>query len=857
LLSLDSLSTADEGELYEMLKAANGLNDSERPSPVPQPVKSSFQQPSTAIPKVVLKKLHSLKDVNALVGGHAIVFEVDGVTVVYGCNGAGKSGYSRVMKKACHARENTEPIHPNLFRNRTGIPEACFDLEVNGGPVEFRWVNGQPSSEHLAQVAVFDSHCARVFLDDANEVVYLPYGLDIFGRLASLCKSFKDRLQSEIAKLGPPPQILSQFAPATTIGKILSGLRHDSSLDKLEATATWTPEDRVRSTKLEQMIAESKANSPSATAESLRRQKRRIDALRANILAIDKGLSETAALELRQAYDASVAAREAAKLASSEVFANEPLAGVGGAAWKRMYEAAARYASEANPETEFPATASDSLCVWCQQPLSADASDRLRRFKQFVQQDTATQNVQQSVRLQGKVTAINSVNVSPPDAELIAELSELAPACVDVMDAYFASAGSRRAALSYACEDGTWDGVPKLLTSPAQGLARVVLELEAQAVEFDSLARPEAQAKLEAEFAELLAKKKLASGIDDIRNHMARLKREHNLRQCIEQTATNAITKAGSQLMDQAVTVSLEAAIISELKHFGLDHFSIKLKKSGDYGTTRHQLQIANCAAKVDLSGILSEGEQRVVAIASFLAELKTHSHCGPIVFDDPVSSLDHLFREKVAERLVREGKTRQVVVFSHDIVMLLAIERAASLERVKLHVQTVRRDIDGPGACDPSKPWHAMGVAQRVVYIREQLEKARSLHKANDLDYCVEAARCYGLLRETWERAVEEVVLNDAIQRYRASIETKRLMAVTFDSNDYATIDQAMAKCSTHMTGHDSAGAIGSAPPTPQEIDADITALHQFAKAINKRKESVRKQAEELIEPPVSTAVA
>jgi len=46
------------------------------------------------------------------------------------------------------------------------------------------------------------------------------------------------------------------------------------------------------------------------------------------------------------------------------------------------------------------------------------------------------------------------------------------------------------------------------------------------------------------------------------------------------------------------------------------------------------------------LEEILSEGEQRAIAIGSFL----------------PVSSLDHYWRKNVAARLVEEAKTRQAV---------------------------------------------------------------------------------------------------------------------------------------------------------------------------------------------------
>jgi hypothetical protein len=45
------------------------------------------------------------------------------------------------------------------------------------------------------------------------------------------------------------------------------------------------------------------------------------------------------------------------------------------------------------------------------------------------------------------------------------------------------------------------------------------------------------------------------------------------------------------------------------------------------------------------------------------------------IVFDDPVSSLDYQWRSAVARRVVEESRRRQVVVFTHDVVFLLALK--------------------------------------------------------------------------------------------------------------------------------------------------------------------------------------
>lgn len=50
----------------------------------------------------------------------------------------------------------------------------------------------------------------------------------------------------------------------------------------------------------------------------------------------------------------------------------------------------------------------------------------------------------------------------------------------------------------------------------------------------------------------------------------------------------------------------------------------------------------------------------------------------GGIVFDDPVSSLDHRRRERVAKRLAAEAVQRQVIIFTHDIYFLCLLEEEA-----------------------------------------------------------------------------------------------------------------------------------------------------------------------------------
>lgn len=70
-----------------------------------------------------------------------------------------------------------------------------------------------------------------------------------------------------------------------------------------------------------------------------------------------------------------------------------------------------------------------------------------------------------------------------------------------------------------------------------------------------------------------------------------------------------------------------------------------------------------------DIEGVLSEGEQRVHALALFFAELETCLH-SVLVFDDPVSSFDYNYIANYCARLrdfTQRHPTRQIIVLTHN----------------------------------------------------------------------------------------------------------------------------------------------------------------------------------------------
>ena len=71
---------------------------------------------------------------------------------------------------------------------------------------------------------------------------------------------------------------------------------------------------------------------------------------------------------------------------------------------------------------------------------------------------------------------------------------------------------------------------------------------------------------------------------------------------------------------------------------------------------------------------------------------------------------------------------------------------------------------------------WIAIGVKERISVLRARLQAATALAKGDHDGYESAGREIFGRLRETWERAVPELLLNDVVERYRPSIDTKKI---------------------------------------------------------------------------------
>ena len=211
-------------------------------------------------------------------------------------------------------------------------------------------------------------------------------------------------------------------------------------------------------------------------------------------------------------------------------------------------------------------------------------------------------------------------------------------------------------------------------------------------------------------------------------------------------------------------------------------------------------------------------------------------------MFDDPVSSLDHLRRERVAKRLAVEAAYRQVIVFTHDIYFLCILAEEATAAGAPIATQSLFRHKEGFGVPDPELPFEGKNASKRIGALKGQHRLVAKLHKDNnDQEHRRETVDAYFHLRMAWERAVEEVLLRKVVLRFRKGVETQRLAGVVVEDADYAQVDAGMTKCSNHA--HDKAVIGGVAVPDPDELLADIRSLEDWRSSVETRAKAIEKK--------------
>lgn len=836
IVEIGDLTVTDIGELAALCKRSHDLEIADVPEL--RPLKPEHVSKGTTSGKTVtICSIAEPENVNALDHTQELKFAENGLTVVFGYNGSGKSSYGRILRRACRARSTGAPILPNVLSGSSSTPATAVITYALDGTEQKpeQWVDGQRPVESLGSVSFFDNECAEVQVRDKHNIAFTPVGLDLLPKLGMACKDVQKRLDDERKKLEAiRPKFLQspQATSGTAVGKVLKSLSEKTDIATLDNLASLNDAERQRLKDVPGLLA----NDPVKQAQELRNRSRRIAALSATVRQALSLLSDEAITGLRELAAEFRRKATAAETAAKVNFSNYPLSAVGDDVWRELWEAARRYSALAYPDREFPVVEGDNaVCVLCQQTLPDSAKDRLQRFEKFVSDDTAIRAATAKRTIDSATGAIHALPLrNQATSDQLQDLGVANAALHKRARLALAALLRRRRAIQAAeCTDN-WD-MANLATvagidDVSSQLDEAALSQTTAAEEFERTAKDDERKKLETELAELKAREWLATVLGDVKENLTRLAELQKLKVCIDETKTNKVTAKSKALAKEYATDQLRDAFAGEIKrmHQGVRRLNVELvAAAGEFGSSYYKIQLVG-AHGTAVEAIVSEGEHQCIALAGFLAELATQHGRSAIVFDDPVNSMDHHWRGCFAHRLVEEAKDRQVIVFTHDIVFLHDLMSGANELDVPISLCRVQSNRDHCGYVVDGLPWVAQKTAQRIDQLEKDARATQADYDAgNDEQYEVGICRMYDGLRATVERAVEEWFFRGVVVRHRDYINLKDLRLVTAVSVTHCDrLKNLFQRCCDITQAHDRSSLRSFGVPRPDEALSDLTEL-------------------------------
>ena len=848
LIRNNNITETDISDLKEICKAENKLSEFTY-STVDFLSLKNFAQTSASSESIILSKIFNINNINALSSRNNLEFAPKGLTVVYGDNGAGKSSYVSILKHICNTRGHKPLINGNLFDSVNYNNDKKAEVEFTTDGINFNSVtllNAEISDAILKRVDVFDSYSANHYIENEDEIAFIPYGLSILEKFASCLRKIENELNIELQS----PALakfdfikILEVSEDSTARKFLTRLNSNTKLTELRDESQWNQTKSDRVIELNKLIPTLKATDPKKTLKENEEKIKRFNILRNKFKALEDSLSGDSVLSVKTILNNYVTTGEALKSVSERIFAGLPLEGIGNDTWKLLWESARKFYNTSKKQEVFPLT--DNICPLCLQVLSPDAQNRFNEFEQFVKNNIQQEYDKAQTQYNLLVAKLKGLSFDIKEQEpTVTELEGLIENYKINQEAYLGILLNQKDYLILQITSKmtveSLDDI-KIEMSSKSEIEKIVNNLESSNVKLRTQTINDILNPLEKELNQLNGEKRIFDFKPKLAREIYRQKKIALLNQCIGKCNTRSITTISNDLANSYVSLNLRQSFKAELKKLGFNNIKIETETKGARGKQYHFLRLDESNANnIALKDILSEGEHRCISLATFLSELSLSEHNSSIIFDDPVSSLDHKWRNKIAKRIVEESKIRQVIVFTHDITFLLMLQEHTEELMCDLEIKNLTRKKTETGIIASNPPWDALPVGKRIGILKNSYQVLQKIERNETEEVYKEKAKSsYGRLRETWERCIEEVLLNGAIQRFGREIQTQRIKAIADDISaaDYEIIDSNMTKCSKYFRGHDSAGALIEEMPDSTEFLEDVMKLEQFTNEIRERR--------------------
>ena len=631
--SSGQLSENERALIYQLFLEEKAFE--ERTLPVESPIVNPAQPLSQPDP-LYLTRISNVKGVNALVQGEHIDFG-HGLTLLFGENGAGKTGYTRILKRMAGSR-SAEDILPDVNLEDDPLPlSADIDYRLGGTELSIKW-NGEQAQPPFTLMSIFDNPSANLHVDSELRYTYRPASLAFFDRVNLEAQNIAERIEKERQTLNSDnSSLLSRFDSNSSIYPYIESLGPATDLQELQKLSGLPDNAAEQAKELESTIAALRAD--------VIGQRVSIKSRFENVLT--KALAYTSVVGNFNLQDYNTALTRLSELHSDQTTLRESLFAVANlpAEPEETWEEFIRSGRQYRRHLESLGVHDDTRCLYCRQLLGTDALELIVKYNEYLESHIARDIEAQESTIQSLLKPVQDTSLAvvrafcePEDTGTDTEI----PASTDQMETLRNLVGlegtlRKQFTDKVMVDENILSKISKIAAKVGLWLPKVKDTLEVLRAQGSD--REKALAEKENELLELKARLELNKLWGEVEKIVAVARRQDKLRaekEVISNIRRN-ITVLSNKASEHLVNENFEEMFRNECEELRAPEMELEF-----FGRVGQSQRKKTLAGGHNPSKVLSEGEQKVLAIADFIAETRMSDNSVPVIFDDPVSSLDH-----------------------------------------------------------------------------------------------------------------------------------------------------------------------------------------------------------------------
>lgn len=762
-----------------------------------------------------LLKLYDVKGVNKLVPGGEIEFG-ENLTVVYGENGTGKTGYARIIQQLGKCLGDVANVRPNVF-DKDILPEAKLDYCSNG--ISQNTVEWKNNNQVKLNIKLFNNRCVYFSLTGERQIDFMPQVFKICEELSRATTKLNEAVNRRLLEL-------YDFA----VNPIIEGTEVYSKVKHIITTCRNKDLDELQEYVLGLNVEELIKNK--SDLEGIRSK------LSVSVLASERKNLESLAKIIEQVVNTvkfsdflckklyivyRVNDEKISALTSNYQFdellnkLNVP---------DQLKEPFTQFIKSADKLYRLYTSDKNGLesmtkCILCGRDIlenDSSTKDVLHSYAELLR----SSNIDQTHELMNQNKEIDAIrtklvrdlelfgklpNVST-DSKLSDPISQLKLLLADFVNTQFESNVNyqlNRLQNYYEEISNSIENNKKLIDEIDKRRYDLNLEINELSAKIDIINNWDQEKKYLSSYVNL-------SKIARINNR--------SISKCLKDIQETVYKDGFVNLLQNTLT---ELQTPKEVK-FSPSISNSKMAIKQGYNEISKDNQLCE---------ILSEGEQTVVALAQFIAESKFNPEENVLFFDDPVNSLDLRRMQIIAKALVSLAKEKQVIIFTHNLVFLGFIKEAVEKEKALKSYKYYQTDFAFVNGREYVGKIVERDNPNIETFDRYYKEIQRIIIKADKEEVAShEIVHAYGCIRSAIELLICDKMFRGTVERYRPDISVMRFGKIKMedvkeDQEDLTSLYEMVCR---YIDGHSSAAA-AKIEPNLKTLREDFSKLESIAR--------------------------